>query len=326
MSIILQSCILEIRGGKATMNEIKTAALIGMGAIGGVIAPGLADVLENDAFRIIAGGIRKERIEQGITINGKQYHFSVLSPEQPSKPVDLAIFAVKNHQLEQAISDMENQVGPDTIILSLLNGVESEQRIGEVYGFQNMLYSIIRIPAMNCGGTISYPKGVGQIDFGEKDGTVSEKTTAVKALFDRAGIRSKVNKDMMHMMWYKFMANVGENQTAAVLGVPYRGFQVNAHVNAIRKMAAREVMSIANAEGIRLTEEDLKRQDAYMSNIIPTGRPSTLQDIEAGRKTEVDSFAGTVIRLGKKHNIPTPCNEMLFHMIKALEEKQELCI
>lgn len=120
------------------------------------------------------------------------------------------------------------------------------------------------------------------------------------------------------------MTNVSENQIAAILGMPYRAFQVSEHINVIREMVSREVIAIANAAGIGLSDKELVQQKEYLMKMIPHGKPSTLQDLEAGKKTEVDYFAGAVIRLGKKYHVPTPYNELFYHMIHALEEKTEI--
>lgn len=304
------------------MREIKTVALIGLGAIGGFVAPGLQKQL-GDKFRVIAGGDRKSRLEtQGVIINDVNYKFHIVAPEEETEYADFAIFATKNTQLSQAITDMKNQIGPDTIVMSLLNGVTSEIRIGEKFYPENILTTIIRLPSFNQNGRISYPEGKGIISFGEeKNETLSEKVEAVKNLFDMAGIHYEVPEDMLKTMWIKYMTNVSENQTCAILGTPYVGFRVSEHIEFLRENAAREVIAVAQKKGIDLTEKDLMDHRAYIHNLIPHGKPSTLQDIEAGRKTEVETFAGDMVHMGKELGVKTPYNEIFYHMITALEEK-----
>ncbi len=307
------------------MKKIQTAAIIGLGAIGAVVAPGLERVLGHENLRIIAGGKRKERLEQGIWINNKIWKFSVIDPKEQMKPADFVIFAVKNTQLNQAIEDAANQIGPETIVMSLLNGVESEKQLEEAFYPENILYSIIRIPSLNVNGKISYPAKAKGISFNSKENNKNDaKVLAVKELFEQAEIAHEVCEDIHYTMWYKFMTNVSENQTAAILGMPYRAFQVNEHVEAICELASREVIAIANAAGIGLSEKELVQQKEYLKKMIPYGKPSTLQDLEARKKTEVDYFAGTVIRLGKQYCIPTPYNQLFYHMIHALEDKKQI--
>lgn len=302
------------------MRNIEQVALIGMGAIGAFVAPKLQETLGGANFRLIANGERKERLEeQGVVINDNQYYFPVETSRQ-EHPADLIIFAVKITALDQAIKDVKGQVGKDTIFMSLLNGVDSEERIQKAYPDNKVLYSVIRVPSLHDGNKISYPEGKGCISFGERDQEeLSEEGQAVKKLFDQSQISYKLPKDMMHDMWFKFMTNVSENQSSAILRVPYGIWQINKEANRLREEAAREVIQIAQKKGINLTEQDLEEHKDYLLQLPFEGKPSTCQDIEAKRKTEVEMFAGSVIRMGQELSVPTPYNQMFYDCIKALE-------
>ena len=126
------------------MKEIKTVALVGLGAIGAYFADRLQPMLGDD-LRVIAGGARAERIRrEGLVINGKQEYYHVVEPGE-GEPADLVIFATKMSGLQQAIEDVRAQIGPETLILSPLNGVESEEVVAKTYGWENIVYSLMRI-------------------------------------------------------------------------------------------------------------------------------------------------------------------------------------
>ncbi|MBS7006919.1 ketopantoate reductase family protein [Anaerostipes sp.] len=307
------------------MREIKNAALIGLGAIGGYVAPKLFQALGEENFKVIAGGTRRKRLEQdGIMINGKQWKFQTADPSGQNRPADLIILSVKFTALDQAISDIRSMVGRDTVIMSLLNGVESEERIKEAYPDNEVLYSVIRIPALHQGNEITFPEGAGKISFGNAyNDRLTENVLAVRDLFEKSGISYEIPKDMLKNMWHKFMTNVSENQSAAVLRVPYGIWTVSPDANELREQAAREVIAIAEKKGINLTEKDLEEHRTYFEGAPFYGKPSTLQDIEAGRKTEVEMFAGSVIKMGKELGIPTPYNQMFYYCIKTLETWNE---
>lgn len=307
------------------MREIKNAALIGLGAIGGFAAPKLCEALGKEHFKVIAGGERRERLERdGIVINGKQWNFQTADPSWKTDPVDFVVLSVKFTALDQAIEDIHNIVGRGTVIMSLLNGVESEERIKAAYPGNEVLYSVIRIPALHQGNEITFPEGSGKISFGNANNdTLSETVLAVRDLFEKSGISYEIPKDMLRNMWHKFMTNVSENQSAAILRVPYGIWTVSEDANELREQAAREVIAIASKKGINLTEEDLIEHRTYFEGAPFYGKPSTLQDIEAGRKTEVEMFAGSVIKMGKELGIPTPYNHMFYHCIKTLETWNE---
>lgn len=303
------------------MREIKTAALIGLGAIGGFAAPKLNTFLGKERFAVIAEGKRKERLErEGCCINDKVWRFQITAPEDTDRTVDLLIFSVKYQGLKQAIKDASGFVGENTIIMSLLNGVESEDILREYFPENHILYSVIRIPSIHENGKIFYPDGWGEISFGDaRNDEISEDVAAVRDLFEKSQIRYQIPRDMLRNMWHKFMTNVSENQISAVLKVPYGIFQVSEEVNHFRENTAREVIQIAQARGIALTEEDLIKQREKVAAYPFYGKTSTMQDIENRRRTEVDMFAGAVIRMGKELGIPTPYNQMLYDCLKALE-------
>nr|WP_300324646.1 2-dehydropantoate 2-reductase [uncultured Anaerostipes sp.] len=302
------------------MREIQTAALIGLGAIGGYVAPKLQMSLGDEGFTVIADGERKKRLEAGCNINDQIWKFRITAPEDAEKPADLVIFSVKYQGLEQAALDAAGFIDENTILMSLLNGVESEDLLRKYYPENHILYSVIRIPAMHENGKISYPDGWGEISFGEAVNTeLSEDVEAVRNLFEKSAVGYQIPEDMLKNMWFKFMTNVSENQISAMMRMPYGIFQVSPGINEFREKTAREVLSIAQAKGIHLTEDDLIAQRKKVEAYPFRGKTSTTQDIESGRKTEVDIFAGAVIRMGRELGIPTPCNEMLYQCIKALE-------
>ena len=206
------------------MKEIKTVALVGLGAIGAYFADRLQPVLGDD-LRVIAGGARAERIRrEGLVINGKQEYYHVVEPGE-GEPADLVIFATKMSGLQQAIEDVRAQIGPETLILSPLNGVESEEVVAKTYGWENIVYSLMRISSVKVGNTVSFdPNAAFYVEYGEKKNdpaNLSERVLRLKALFDGAGIRYQIRPDMLLAIWEKFACNVSENQVAAVLDLPY---------------------------------------------------------------------------------------------------------
>ena len=126
---------------------------------------------------------------------------------------------------------------------------------------------------------------------------------------------------MVKGLWFKFMCNVGENMTCAMFGVPFGAFQKSADANYFRHAAMHEVINVANRLGIGLGQSDIDRQEHTIGRIPYQNKPSTLQDLEAGKRTEVDMFAGTVVRLGKELGVETPVCELFWHGIHLIEDK-----
>lgn len=308
------------------MRKINTVSLIGLGAIGAAYGSFLNDSLK-DSFSVVANAERINRYQKdGIKINGKTHNFHYITPESKTEPADLAIFSVKNAELPHAIRDMENHIGPDTIILSLLNGISSE---GEIYAASknnHILYSIsVEIDAVRQNNEITY-SNIGRICFGGKGDSFTDDVFAVKELFQRVGIPFEIPEDISHTLWWKFMINVGINQTSAILKAPYGVFQKVPEAYQWMESAMYEVADLSEKAGVHLTEADVKKFCPILNNLSPLGKTSMLQDIEAGRKTEVEYFAGKVCELGRKYNVKTPVNDQLYQIIRILEEIPKLSL
>ncbi|RLL41307.1 ketopantoate reductase family protein [Oceanobacillus piezotolerans] len=306
------------------MQKIQTVSLIGLGAIGASYGSKLNQLL-GDQFRVIANQERIHRYrESRFTINGEeQPAFHYVTPETKVEPADLVIFATKNAELRNAMEEAQYHIGEDTIILSLLNGISSEEEIYEATNNKHILYSMcVGIDAVRNNTAIRY-SSLGKICYGERDKSVSEDVLRVKELFDTAGVPCEISEDIWHTLWAKFMFNVGINQTSAVLKAPYDYFQNIPALHEWMESAMYEVVRISEHVGVHLTEEDVKQYRPILQKLSPDGQTSMLQDILAGRKTEVEYFAGKVCELGQKYNIPTPVNDQLYKIIHILEEMEK---
>ncbi|WMJ87102.1 ketopantoate reductase family protein [Anaerocolumna sp. MB42-C2] len=303
--------------------EIKKVTLIGLGAMGVFFAPKLSEYLGKENFRVLADGERKVRLQnKGVTVNGITYKFNIISPQAKEDTADLIIMAVKDTGLNQAILDIQNQVGPHTQILCVMNGVDSEEKIAAVYGWEHVMYSYMRVSIVMKDGMADYNPELGKVYFGEsKNKELTDRVKAVKGLFEASNIAYSIEKDMIRGMWFKFMCNIGENLTCAMLGIPFGAYQVSDHANAIRRKAMWEVITIANRLGIDLGEEDIKHQELTIQNLPFANKPSSLQDLDNGRMTEIEMFAGKVVKLGEELGIETPLNWVFYHGIKVCEEK-----
>jgi len=306
-------------------NRINRIYIIGLGAIGCSYAAKLYDRFP-DSIKIIA---KKKRIDtfkdSRIIINNKTYNFSYISPGEKHEPADLLIIAVKYPDLRQAIADIKDFIGRNTIIISLLNGILSEEVIGQEIGMQHMLYaystaSVMRDQSCAIGKSFMH---MGKIVFGEKvNSEVSARVNAVKTIFSEAGIPYEIPADMIRSQWKKFMMNTGMNQTSAILKASANMFQKDGHHRELAIMAANEVVNISQRCGINLNQSDIEDFITSINALNPAFKTSMLQDVEAGRKTEVENFSGAVRKLGKKYSVVTPVNEIMYHLLAAMEQSQ----
>jgi 2-dehydropantoate 2-reductase len=160
----------------------------------------------------------------------------------------------------------------------------------------------------------------GRLVFGEADNTEpTERVVRVQVALTRAGLEWATPMDMRHEMWWKFMVNVGINQASALTRGPYGLFQRSEDAVALMNALIAEVVAVARPEDVELTQDDLERWHRVLETMPPTGKTSMHQDVEAGRATEVDIFAGKVVELGLRHGIATPFNQAALWTIRALE-------
>ena len=302
--------------------NIKRVAVLGAGAVGSYVIWGLSP-REDIELGVIATGERAERLkEKGCKINGVTYHPHVWTPEE-AHDVDLLIVSLKYGALAGALDDIQTIVGEHTTVMSLMNGVDSEERIAEKVEKSHILYALIKVASHKEGdGYCFNPETTIGIIFGELEAPhESERVGAVKKLFSETGLHFRSTEHIREEMWSKFRLNVCNNLPQAILGAGVGCYRDSEHMKAISAGLQKELEAVAAAKGIDLSKADTSSE--HGSPVPPATRYSTLQDLDAGRHTEIDMFSGALVRMGNELGIPTPYNEYTYHMIKALEEKND---
>ncbi len=303
------------------MGDIENIVVIGLGAIGSIYAAKLQQV-DPGCLRVLVDPSRLERYQaNGIVLNGVRHDFNYVLPGPDQEKADLILVATKADALPDAIDAIEGFVGNETIILSLLNGITSEDMIAERYGWDHVLHAyFVGHGSMRTGNEVTFD-GVGRVVFGAaKAQARTPKVEAVCRFFDGAGIGYEVPDDILFSQWCKFVLNVGINQASAILRADYGAFQRSERVYAVALDLMQEAVAVAERVGIRNIDGLLPWCDNFIRHTPPAFKSSMLQDIEAGKKTEVDIFGGAVCALGQKYGLPTPYNATFVSLIKALEE------
>lgn len=302
--------------------KIKSVAILGAGAVGSYVIWGLSK-REDIRLGVIAEGERKERLEKkGCLINDKLYRPEVWTPQE-AHGVDLLVVSLKYGALAGAVDSIKAAVGENTTIMSLMNGVDSEEIISEKVNASHILYSLIKVASYKEGdGYCFNPETTIGIIFGElSEPYESERVQAIKELFSDTGLHFRATEYIREEMWSKYRLNICNNLPQAILGAGVGCYSDSAHMKAISDGLRQEVEAVAAAKGIDMSKVNLSSTRG--SAVPPTARYSTLQDIDAGRHTEIDMFSGALVRMGKELGVPTPYNEYTYHMIKALEEKND---
>ncbi len=307
---------------KETIMKIKSVAVLGAGAVGSYVIWGLSEK-KDIRLGVIASGERAKRLKnKGCKINDTVYHPEVWTPEE-AHGVDFLIVSLKYGALPGALDNITAVTGENTVIMSLMNGVDSEEIIAEKVGAEHLLHAVIKVAShKENDGYVFNPEATLGIIFGEVSAPYdSERVQAVLDLFSGTGLHYRATDCILEEIWSKFRLNVCNNLPQAILGAGVGCYRDSVHMKAISDGLRAELMAIAEAKGIDISKADVS--SGRGSAVPPTARYSTLQDLDAGRHTEIDMFSGALIRMGKELGIPTPYNEFTYHMIKALEEKND---
>ena len=302
--------------------DIRKVAVLGAGAVGSYVIWGLS-ARRDIELGVVADGPRGERLaKDGCAINGKIYRPAVWTPGQ-AHDADLLIVCLKYGALPGALDSIRTIVSERTVVMSLMNGVDSEDLIAAQVGAAHVLPALIKVASHRTEDGVRFdPETTIGIIYGELTAPFdSDRVQAVRALFADTGIHFRVTEHIREEIWSKFRLNVCNNLPQAILGAGVGCYSDSAHIKAISDGLRRELEAIAAAKGIDLSKA--AAASTYGSTVPPTARYSTLQDLDAGRHTEIDMFSGALMRMGRELGIPTPYNEYTYHMIKALEEKND---
>ena len=294
---------------------IVKVLLCGLGAVGLTYANKLKDVCE---LRILADSERIAKYRNfPPMLNGEVINLEYTTPDKEWDP-DLIIISTKAQGLESAIQEIKNYVTDKTIIISLLNGISSEKIIASEYGWDKVIHSyFIGHSAVRENNRVTQD-GVGKIVFGSPYKENQPKVQELKKFFESKNIDYEVPADIIYSLWLKYTLNVFSNQSSAIMNLTFGDMKGLKFRNFAKKIIA-EVEAIAEKEGVNNYQNLQKDSLSALLGMLNSGKTSMHQDILAGRKTEADIFAGEIIRLGEKHHIQTPYNQVMYDMIKVLE-------
>ncbi len=302
----------------------ENICIVGTGAIGGAFGGFLSNAGYKVTFIEKNDDIIKQVEENGLSISGvKEIHLSNVSIVQPgniTQKQDLILFAVKAYSLEEAVKSTLPMVGNNTYVVCLQNGLGISEIISKYVSKEQIIEGIVWFPAaMVKPGHIKLLTFYEESILGGRFQRSQEYAKKLALILTSAGIPTKAADNISEEIWRKAIPIIVGNPLNAItrkkLGVISEIPELNESLFAV----AQESLKIARAEGIELNEERLGKS---MYNALEKGyehKTSMLVDIINKRKTEVDFLNGKIIELGKKHNIHTPLNLLIYGLIKALE-------
>lgn len=299
--------------------EIQNVAIVGMGALGMMYGEHIQSKIGKSNVRFVMDAARYQKHRDEIyTVNGTRQDFALVDGGTAAS-ADLVVVATKYNGLSTALDGMANLVGEKTVVISVLNGISSEEIIAARYGDENLVHCVaIGMDAMRDGTDLVYTNK-GKLQIGVLRDAQRPALEALARFFDAIDMPYSLEPDIRRALWGKFLLNVGINQTCMVYETTYAGALNTKEIFETMLGAMREVLAVARKENVHLTEDDIGRYLAILRTLKPDGYPSMRQDALAGRKSEVELFAGTVIRIAARHGVPVPVNEFYYKRIREME-------
>ncbi|MHC1761516.1 MAG: ketopantoate reductase family protein [Negativicutes bacterium] len=300
-------------------------AVVGSGAIGGLLGSFLMQNCETVTFVDTWEEHVRALQTAGLIVAGpngdKVLNVKATTSVIDAGTPDLIVFAVKAYNNEVAARDCLKIVGPDTIILTVQNGVGNIETIGGILGYH-------RIIAGTCafGSTLVEPGRIkptpaGSLSIGELDGRITPRLTKIAELFAKAGVEMHVCSNVDSLIWTKLMANVGINALATITKLTNGELLEYPETLSLQAAVVAEGAAVAKAKGISFLSEDILEYVRDVARSTYANKASMLQDVERGARTEVLAINGAIVAEGRKMGIPTPVNEALTYLVLTLEKK-----
>lgn len=296
-------------------------AVYGTGGVGGYFGGLLAQAGHEVTF--IARGAHLAAIRaNGLQVYSVNGDFRV-SPAQATDDlrtvgaVDVVIVAVKHFQLADVAAHIAPLVGPETMIVPLLNGVDAHEPLIAAVGEKPVVGGLCSVVAfIEAPGVIRQESKLRRVIIGELDGTKSDRVARLVGAWANAGAEAVHAEDIHAAMWTKFLFIASFGGVGSLVGLPAGAWRKVPETRALYVAALREIDAVGRAAGVKLAPNAVDAALA-MTDAFESGTTSSMQrDVAAGKMFELEAFSGTVVRVGEKWGVPTPVHRMLFALLK----------
>ncbi|MBT7757931.1 MAG: 2-dehydropantoate 2-reductase [Rhodospirillaceae bacterium] len=286
-------------------------AVMGTGAMGGYVGARLAEAGAEVTF--IARGPHLAAIRKdGLKVTSPEGDLHINPAKATDDPgtvgeVDLVLLGVKLYDAETAVRDLLPMLGPETAVVSLQNGVDTPALISDIAGAKHNVPGVAMINGEIAAPGIVQHNALNDLIVGEPDGSSSPRLQALATLGEKIALGVTISPDIELELWRKFLALMPMSGLSTLTRLPLGPWRETPESWRLAEQAMEEVIAVAQAEGIGLSQMDLQNTATAMREVVPpTWRGSLVLDLEAGKRLEVEWLHGTICRLGEKHGIDTP--------------------
>lgn len=305
-------------------------AVVGAGAVGGYFGARLARSGQDVVF--IARGANLQAIrERGMQILSERlgdFQVRVPAHDNPAEvgPVDVVLYTVKTYDNPTALPLLRPLMGPHTVVLTLQNGVDSVDEVASVVGRDRVLGGTTYVAtALEKPGVIVQTGVHRSIIFGEVSGErtgISDRVQAIADAMAPADIQVTPVPDGLVPIWDKFVYLVPFSGFTGAARLPIGELWSDQFTQQMFYAAAREVASLASAEGVTISANRFETLKEYMDNVPPTTRSSLLIDLQQGKRTEVEALQGAAVRRAARHGLKVPIVATLYAVLRPSAQRR----
>jgi 2-dehydropantoate 2-reductase len=303
-------------------------AVVGSGGVGGYFGGLLARTGHPVSF--LARGAHLQAIRaRGLRVESLQGDFVVAAhaTDNPAEigPVDTVLLCVKTYDLAEALARMPALLGPDTLVLTLQNGVEAPELVAEAIGRERVLAGVVYCEvAVSAPGVISQGSPLQRIIFGPLDGRASAPGEALAAALSAAGVDTTLSDQALAAIWTKCCFICAMSGVTTLARRPLGELLRDGEALELLRAVMEEARAVALAKGIRFAADPVEAGLATAARFPPGAKSSMLRDLEAGRRLEIEALNGAIVRQGRAAGVPTPANQAIYAALRFFQPTQPL--
>jgi 2-dehydropantoate 2-reductase len=296
-------------------------AILGAGGVGGYFG-GLLARSGQEVVLIARGRHLAALQQQGLSVQSIHGDFQVKpvwATSNPAEvgPVDLVLVAVKSYDLEAAAQIALPLIGPETTALPLLNGLDAAERLGVVLGRDHVLAGLTHISSSLAGpGLVRQVSAVRRITFGESDGAITPRARQIRDLLAASGVEVVISTNIQEALWQKFLFIASISGVCCLARQPIGPVMATPETRALYLDAILEAEAVARAREVKLPFDIVEQTVRLTEGFAPETKPSLLQDLELGRRLELEALNGTLVRYGRQASVATPVHRVVYAALK----------
>ncbi len=302
-------------------------AVMGTGGVGGYFGGLLARAGHEVTFvargahlqAIRERGLRVESVNDGdFTVAGQALEDTAGAGAQ-----ELVLFTVKMYHNAAAIAATRPLLGPDSLVLTLQNGIDNGQQLVDAFGRERTLIGSCYLEGRIREPGVVTQGGPGMASFGELEPGITERCQRLLAVFQEAGWRVDLQENMPGMLWKKFSYLAGSAAVGAASNSVFGEMRAIPETRAVIQGAIAEILDVGRAWGAPIMDDSLEWAMTSLDNFPAAGMSSLGKDFLEGRPVELEGLTGTAIRMARQVGVPTPINDTLYAILKPWANRIE---